>query len=217
MDDFSALLIRIAVLILSVVVHEVSHGLAAYALGDSTAKYMGRLTINPVRHLDFWGSLVVPLISWKFGGFLFGWAKPVPYNPYNLRDQKYGPAIVGFAGPASNLLLALVGALALRLLPLSLSLSGDVSAALALQRIGEVLSTIVITNIGLAVFNLVPIPPLDGSKLLFALLPYRYAYLQGILEQYGFVLLALFLLYGFHLILPLMDLLHYLMVGQRLL
>ena len=96
------------IFIYSVIIHEICHGLAALWLGDPTAKYMGRLTLNPIKHIDPLGSIVVPFLTYFLGCFIFGWAKPVPYNPYNLRDQKYGPAIVGAAGPAANIAIALV-------------------------------------------------------------------------------------------------------------
>ena len=113
MDGF----LQIAILIFSVVIHEVSHGLAAYWLGDSTAKYAGRLTLNPLSHMDLWGSFLIPLLLLFSGsGIIFGWAKPVPYNPYNLRNQKWGPVLVGLAGPFSNVLLALVAGVVLRTL-----------------------------------------------------------------------------------------------------
>ena len=108
-------ILSIAILIMSVVVHEVSHGYAAFLLGDPTAKYAGRLTLNPIKHLEPWGSVFIPLfLAISNAGILFGWAKPVPYNPYNLKNQKYGPAIVGAAGPLSNLALALFAGITMR-------------------------------------------------------------------------------------------------------
>src|SRR3989338_8695812 len=172
MSDFSMFVFYILILLFSVVIHEVSHGLAALALGDSTAKYLGRLTLNPIKHLDFFGSLVVPVIT-SLAGIPFGWAKPVPYNPYNLRDQKYGPAIVGAVGPLSNIAIAVVFGLMLRFLPFFVATAGSDTAVSVLQGFGEIFLVIVRVNLLLAVFNLVPIPPLDGSKLLFAVLPYR--------------------------------------------
>src|SRR3990167_5871308 len=114
----------IAVLIFSVVVHEVSHGYAYLALGDRTAKYAGRLTLNPVSHFDLFGSFLLPLFTYFTTGFIFGWAKPVPYNPYNLRNQKWGPAIVGAAGPLSNIFLAVFFGIVLRIM-VSSSLAGS--------------------------------------------------------------------------------------------
>ncbi|MDO8558017.1 MAG: site-2 protease family protein [bacterium] len=205
---------KIAILIFSIVLHEVSHGLAALALGDNTAKHLGRLTLNPIKHLDLWGSVIVPLfLMLSNTGIMFGWAKPVPYNPYNLRNQKYGPAIVGVAGPLSNILIAVVFGLSLRVLS---NFSADAQVLRILQGFREIFLYIVQINLLLAVFNLVPIPPLDGSKLLFAFLPYRYKYVEGLLEQYGMFLLLFFIFFGFHLIFPIIDLLFRLIVGQKL-
>ncbi len=176
---------EIAILVMSVVIHEVSHGLAAYALGDQTAKYAGRLTLNPLPHVDLFGSVLLPLLLVFSGSpFLIGWAKPVPYNPYNLSNQKWGPAIVGAAGPLSNITLAVIFGLLVRF----------GFGTLPIQFLG-MLALIVVTNIGLAVFNMVPIPPLDGSKVLFALLPYNWYRLQQTVEAYGFVILIFFIVF----------------------
>jgi len=179
------LLIIIFIFIMSVVIHEVSHGLAALWLGDPTAKYADRLTLNPVKHVDPVGSILVPLITYFAGGFIFGWAKPVPYNPYNLRDQKYGPALVGAAGPISNILVALVFGFFLRVL----LVTGQISAV-GESSIGTVFSFAIMINVLLAFFNLIPIPPLDGSKLLFSVLPIREE-TKMYLEQFGFIFLFL--------------------------
>jgi Zn-dependent protease len=176
--------LQIIVLIMSVVVHEVSHGYMAYWLGDPTAKYAGRLNFNPVNHLDMWGSFIVPLLLIiSHSPFLFGWAKPVPYNPYNLRNQKYGPALVGLAGPLSNLILAILAGIVLRA-----SLVFEMTGGIFLQ----ILVIIVFINILLMVFNLLPIPPLDGSKLLFVVIPVS-EYTKMMLERYGFVFLIVFI------------------------
>lgn len=179
------IILSIVVLIFSVVVHEVSHGLAAFLMGDPTAKYAGRLTLNPISHLDLWGSIVVPaLLVFSGMGVIFGWAKPVPYNPYNLRDQKYGPAIVGVAGPLSNLVLALIAGVCIRIL-----LVLGVSEGLL---VFNVLALFVYINILLLVFNLLPIPPLDGSKLLFTFLPIS-EHTKAMMDQYGFVFVFIFI------------------------
>jgi len=178
------IVLQIAVLIFSVVVHEVAHGYAALRLGDPTAKYAGRLTLNPMKHLDMWGSFLVPLfLAISQIGFVFGWAKPVPYNPYNLKDQRYGPAIVGVAGPLSNLILALISGISLRILLVTGMADGLLASIFALM---------FIINIALMVFNLFPIPPLDGSKLLFAFLPIS-EYTKQMLEKNGLVIFLLFL------------------------
>ena len=179
------IILSIIVLIFSVIVHEVSHGLAAFWLGDPTAKYAGRLTLNPISHLDFWGSFVVPVALVFSGiGVVFGWAKPVPYNPYNLKNQKYGPAIVGVAGPLSNFAMALIAGIGIRIL-LAIGVNENLL-------VFSVLALFVYINILLLIFNLLPIPPLDGSKLLFAFLPIS-DHTKSVLDQYGFVILFLFI------------------------
>jgi len=201
------LLIQIIILLMSVIIHEVSHGTVAYMLGDPTAKYAKRLSLNPIRHLDLWGSFLVPLFLLIVRSpVLFGWAKPVPYNPYNLKYQKWGPALVAGAGPGANLFIALVFGLLLRFIPWAHS---TFSYALI-----QVFSLIVILNILLAVFNLVPIPPLDGSKILFTLIPSRFSHVQLFLERYGFFILLFFIFFLFQYIFPLVFLIFKLIVGQ---
>lgn len=206
------LILFIIILIMSAVVHEVSHGLAAFWLGDPTAKYMGRLTLNPVKHLDLWGSFLMPvfLLLLSGGRFFFAAAKPVPYNPFNLRDQKYGPALVGAAGPVSNIAIALVFGIFLKIFiatglvpaPDVANLVGNIFSGASLlgsglSAIGIIFVIIIYINILLAFFNLVPIPPLDGSKLLFAILPISEE-TKIYLEQYGliFIIPVILLLSG---------------------
>lgn len=155
-------IIMLIVLLFSVVLHEVAHGYAAFKLGDPTAKLQGRLTLNPIPHLDPMMSVVLPgLLLFSGSPFLFGAAKPVPYNPYNFTDQRYGEAKVAAAGPAVNILIALVFAVLVRL-----------SDVLTLPATFVELSFwIIVLNIFLAFFNLLPIPPLDGSKILPIFLP----------------------------------------------
>jgi Zn-dependent protease len=164
---------QIAIIIVSIVFHELSHGYAAYFLGDPTAKYAGRLTLNPFKHLELFGSFIVPLLTLAFGGIVFGWAKPVPYNPYNLRAKKYGEVIVALAGPASNILIAIVFSLYIR------TLGGDIASSPT----GQLAVLIVLVNLTLAIFNLIPIPPLDGSKILWGLLPYRWHPVKAFIER----------------------------------
>lgn len=198
----------IAVFLISVVLHEVSHGAVANALGDSTAKDEGRLTLNPIPHLDPFGSIVLPLLLLLVsgGGFAIGWAKPVPINPARLRDQKWGQAKVSIAGPASNLLLALVFGLILRFLPF---------AALP-PAIPYFLASIVSVNLLLALFNLLPIPPLDGSHLLFSVLPDSMRSVRSFLQQYGFFLLLIFIFFLFDWLVSLVRILFSLIVGISL-
>ncbi|HDO23652.1 MAG TPA: site-2 protease family protein [bacterium] len=194
----------IAVLVMSVVIHEVSHGFAANAMGDPTAKYAGRLTLNPAKHLDFFGSFLVPMITYLLGGFIFGWAKPVPYNPYNLKNQKWGPGAVAIAGPISNFLVAIVFGLIIRF--------GQIYAVLPASFL-QIATLIVFINIILGVFNLVPIPPLDGSKVLFAFFPYKWRHIEEFLERYGFFILLIFIFFFFRLILPIVFSLFKLITG----
>lgn len=184
---------------MSVVIHEVSHGYAANFLGDRTAEYEGRLTLNPAKHLDFFGSFLVPFISYTLGGFIIGWAKPVPFNPYNLSNKKWGEAIVAAAGPLSNIFIALVFGLAIRFIPLSQSFS-------------SIFQIIVFINILLAIFNLVPIPPLDGSKILFSFLPFD-SRARLFLEKSGLILVLIFIFLLWRLIFPLVVYLFNLITG----
>lgn len=198
MENAIPFIFNIAILIFSIVVHEVSHGYAALMQGDKTAQYEGRLTLNPLKHLEWFGSVLLPTISYLAGGFIFGWAKPVPYNPYNLRNQKWGPALVAAAGPISNISIAVVFGLIIRFLP---GLSGTLSGTFILNFL-NIAGLIVLLNLVLAFFNLVPIPPLDGSKLLFAFLPYRWNNVQTFMEQYGLFLLLMFIFFFSRMILP---------------
>lgn len=195
------ILIFFVLVIPSAILHEYLHGWMADRLGDPTAKHMGRLTLNPVAHIDLWGTVLLPLflILATGGSFVFAYAKPVPYNPYNLKDQKWGPALVALAGPSANLLIAVVFGLLMR-------------SGIFIQ-MNNILSIIVLINILLAVFNLVPIPPLDGSKILFAVLPARYHHVAATLEQYGIFILLFFLFFGFWLIQPVIFFLYRLIVG----
>lgn len=204
MNQVLQFIFQIAILIFSIVIHEVSHGAVAYALGDSTAKDEGRLTLNPINHLDPFGSILLPILTYLVGGFIFGWAKPVPYNPYYLKNQKWGPAMVGAAGPLSNMLLAIVFGLFLRF-------AGAFS--FFPPAFFQIASFIVFLNLVLAVFNLVPIPPLDGSKVLFALLPGRAYEIQRFMERYGFILLLIFIFFLSGIILPIAGLLFNLITG----
>ncbi|MEX2008502.1 MAG: site-2 protease family protein [Candidatus Spechtbacterales bacterium] len=196
MEDLSIIsfIAFIGILIFSVIVHEVSHGFAALALGDPTAKLAGRLTLNPASHVDPFGSILLPAllsIPLLFGipSVIFGYARPVPYNPYNLRYQRWGAALVGGAGPASNFLLALVFGMAIRL--------GLVAGGVELFFVA-----IVYLNLVLGIFNLVPIPPLDGSKLLFSLFPQIPYETRAFLEQNGWLFLIAFIFFGVSVIFP---------------
>ncbi len=171
-------------LVIAVILHEVAHGYAALKLGDPTAKYAGRLTLNPIPHIDLWGTIVIPLLLIiSSAGFVVGWAKPVPVNYYNLRKGKWGPVYVALAGPATNFVLLLIFGLLVRFTP-----GGTYLALLFL--------TIALVNGVLMLFNLIPLPPLDGSKVLYLFLDKRPDIIQ-FLERYSFfILLAIILLFS---------------------
>ncbi|MDP3769954.1 MAG: site-2 protease family protein [Candidatus Sungbacteria bacterium] len=209
MEIAMVIVIKIVVLIFSVVIHEVSHGYAALALGDRTAQYSGRLTLNPISHIDPFGSILLPLMTSLLGGPVFGWAKPVPYNPHNLRNQKWGPAIVGAAGPAANISIAVFFGLLIRFVPVLTKGGGGQFV----ENFITIAVAISILNLVLAVFNLIPIPPLDGSKVLFALLPYTWRNIQHVLERYGFFLLLIFIFFFAQLLVPVVDFLFRLITG----
>lgn len=193
----------IAILIFSVVVHEVAHGYVAYKMGDNTAKFAGRLNLNPLNHLEWFGSFILPVISYMTGGFILGWAKPVPFNPYNLSDQKWGEAKVALAGPASNFLIAIIFGSLIRFGILA-------SFGEAFVDIGVM---IVLINLVLGVFNLVPIPPLDGSKILFSLLPYDMQNIREFLENNGIFLMLIFIFFLWQFIFPIIFTLFALITG----
>ncbi len=197
MNGIVVLIFQLAVLIFSVIIHEVSHGVAALRLGDTTARDMGRLTLNPLKHLDPFGSIILPISLFLLsnGAFVIGWAKPVPYNPYNLRNPRAGAGIIGAVGPLSNILVAGIFSVILRLLLMPAGM----------QALIIPVSYIIGTNILLAVFNLVPLPPLDGSNILFALLPSRWQGFQVFLNRYGFFILILFIFFGFNLLMPIVS------------
>jgi len=192
MADPVMFIFAITVLIMSIVAHEVAHGYAAELLGDPTARLAGRLTLNPINHLDVVGSFIVPVIAFFLGGFIFGWAKPVPYNPNNMKDPRWGGAWVAVAGPLTNILIALVFGLLIRF-------AGILGLPLSILPIVEI---IVFLNILLAVFNLIPIPPLDGSKILFAILSYRYYYIQEWLERNWFIVIFILVIFLWRFLIP---------------
>ncbi len=198
----------IAVLIISVILHEISHGYAAYFLGDSTAKYAGRLTLNPLKHLDIFGSVILPLILViTRAGFIIGWAKPVPFNPYNLKNKKWGLALVGISGPATNFLLAGFFGLSIRLNDALVFLPASFS---------QLAGLIVLINLTLGIFNLIPIPPLDGSRLVSAFLPYRFQKIQFALEKYAFIFVLIFIFFAWQYLLPIIVYLFRIITGLEI-
>jgi Zn-dependent protease len=210
MADILIIIFSVIVLIFSVVIHEIAHGAVANSLGDPTAKFAGRLTLNPLKHLDWMGSFFLPLFLFFLtnGAFVFGYAKPVPVNPFNFRDQKYGQAKVAVAGVAANFALALVFGTILRFWP---EVSNPFFAgfyALAQQ--------VVIINLVLAVFNLIPIPPLDGSHILFTFLPPSQEDFKIFLARYGFIFLLIIIFFLSSIISPILMFLYRLIVGSPL-
>ena len=176
-----------APILIAVTFHEVAHGWIADRLGDPTARLLGRLTLNPIKHLDPIGTLVFFLTR------MIGWAKPVPVNPLNFRDPLKGMMWVAIAGPVTNLFLAAVSAVILRLLIAS-GILFDPSISFVMKPVYMMIQMSVIINVGLAVFNVIPIPPLDGSKVLMGLLSREQAEVFARLEPYGFIILILFIM-----------------------
>ena len=193
-------ILQLVVILPAIAFHEVAHGYVAYRLGDPTAKSRGRLTLNPLAHIDPIGTILVPLFLILFRLTPFGWAKPVPVNPRYFRNPLKGMLYVAVAGPMTNVGLALVSAAAGRLLllgiPNSLLFRSDSFTALVVQVILFLLSGFVIINVVLAAFNLLPIPPLDGSRILTYFLPPAGRRIMLAMEQYGFIILVAILLLG---------------------
>jgi Zn-dependent protease len=199
---------QIVVLIFSIVFHEYAHGRVAFWRGDATAKEQGRLTLNPLPHIDPFGSILLPLfLIVTHAPVLFAWAKPVPIHPGRFKDAKKDLAIVGASGPASNLLLAVAAAVIFRL---SLGLSGETNAA------HQFLVLVVLINLVLACFNLIPIPPLDGSRIVTGLLPSVWAQNYLKIERYGMLIIFGLLFLGFFrwLIWPIVVFLLFFLVGK---
>ena len=194
-------ILSVIILIISVVIHEVAHGYAAYKLGDSTAYRAGRLSLNPLVHLSWLGSVIIPfLLIASASPVVFGYAKPVPYNPYNLTNRRWGELIVALAGPASNLTLALIFGLTLR------------TGLVVNSQMLEIFFSIVIVNLALMVFNLVPIPPLDGSKVLYSLFPGK-PEIRNFLEKNSMILVLVFIFFGWRYVAPVVYGLFNLIVG----
>lgn len=213
-------LIVVPVILMSIIIHEVSHGYAAYKLGDDTAKRFGRLSLNPLKHIDIFGTIILPILLIITTGLAFGYAKPVPLNPYNFRDVKRDTGISAAAGPASNFILAILFSIFLRILGnlpyIPNTLGGNLLAFWF-----QVFYLIVFFNLLLGCFNLIPFPPLDGSKVIGMLLPDHYYYpfmrmeRQGMAILMGIILLSYF--FGLNLIervlLPPINWLMHLMTG----
>jgi Zn-dependent protease len=182
------------VLISSLSVHEAAHAFVADRLGDPTARHLGRLSINPAVHVDPIGTLLFPLIAFLTNVPLIGWAKPVPVDPRHLRHPKRDFALIAAAGPASNLIMAAIGAVALAIIPGAPP--GDIAAGAVMRPLFQLLNLFVYVNVLLAVFNMIPVPPLDGGNVLLGVLPPGPAHVIEQLRPYGFLILYALMLTG---------------------
>lgn len=181
-------IIIVAVLLFSVIVHEVAHGFVAYKRGDSTAKLLGRLTLNPISHIDIFGSIILPVILMLTGAPVFGWAKPVPINMYNLKNPKTDMIFVSLAGITANFLLALCAGICMFVIR---TFFANVDIMVSMYVIFQY---VIVVNIVLFIFNLVPIPPLDGSRVVLFMLPRELAQKYAQLERYGFWIILILLM-----------------------
>jgi Zn-dependent protease len=197
MNDPGQIVIWFVVFLLSLTVHECAHAWAAEKSGDPTGRYLGRITLNPIPHIDIFGTVIFPLVAITSGGMMFGWAKPVPFNPVNLRDRRWGEIAIALAGPFSNLMLVVIFMILFKVFLASGVISFDTfggpeSPLFMMLRIGIML------NIVLAVFNLIPIPPLDGHHVLRNLLPDSLAEAYANIPDWvGFIVLFLLIMVGF--------------------
>lgn len=180
--------ISVVVLLFSIIVHEVAHGFVAYKRGDSTAKALGRLTLNPIPHIDILGSIILPLVLMLTGAPVFGWAKPVPVNMYNLKNPKRDMIFVSLAGVTANFLLAVISGAIMFLIR---AFFADVSI---MASVYVILQYTIVINIVLMIFNLIPIPPLDGSRVVLFLLPRELAQKYAKIERYGFWIILILLM-----------------------
>lgn len=193
-------LFGLIVLIFSAIIHEISHGEVALMLGDKTAKLMGRISLNPIKHIDPIGTLLLPFVLIITGSsFIFGWAKPVPVNELNFKNPKKDMALTALAGPLSNIIISVILAILAHIFIATKVFDLSNQTIIALLFIIKI-------NIYLAIFNLVPIPPLDGSKILFGFLPFKYNYIEDFLNQYGLLLLITFIFFFSWIVLPIAEL-----------
>jgi Zn-dependent protease len=193
------LIISALPILIAITFHEVSHGYVAYRLGDPTAKFVGRLTLNPIPHIDLFGTIILPLVLYYATGgkFVFGYAKPVPINPMNFKKPREGMAISAAAGPITNLLLATASFMIWKglLVPLA-SFSPGALAETVLRPLVMIMQSSIVVNVVLAVFNMIPIPPLDGGRVLTGLLPYKQAMSFSRIEPFGFIIVIILIYSG---------------------
>ncbi|MBI5126239.1 MAG: site-2 protease family protein [Candidatus Taylorbacteria bacterium] len=195
------LIFSLLLLLISVVAHEVAHGIVALWCGDPTAKLAGRLTANPLKHIEVFGSIIVPILT-GLAGMPFGWAKPVPVNPYNFKNRRWGELFVSSAGIIVNFAIALVFGLIIRF--------GGTSLPVSFIHISAI---VVAINVTLILLNILPIPPLDGSRILFALLPERLRYIQEAFERYSLVIAVIVLIVVWRFVEPFAPLLFNFLTG----
>lgn len=188
------LIISVPALVLAIIIHEVSHGYVANKLGDPTAKLLGRLTLNPLKHIDPVGTIIMPFMLYYLsnGQFVFGYAKPVPINPQNFKDPRKDMAISAAAGPVTNILIAIISQIifAHLILPASTVMPDSINSTV-LNPMAMMFQTSIGINIFLAVINLIPIPPLDGGRVLVGFLPYKQAIAYSRIEPYGFIIVII--------------------------
>jgi Zn-dependent protease len=202
--DATNAIFYVVILVMSIVIHEVSHGFMAEYFGDRTARDAGRLTLNPIPHLDIFGSIILPaVLVLTHSPFLFGWAKPVPYNPNNLSDRKWGTIAVAAAGVMANFLIAIIFGIIIRI-----SLGFVLPAGFYF-----ITGAIVVVNLALGIFNLIPIPPLDGSKILFSFLPESAFSFMITYERYALILLLVFIVFFSQYLGPIIYFLFHLLTG----
>ncbi|MFA5742514.1 MAG: site-2 protease family protein [Candidatus Paceibacterota bacterium] len=203
MDTIIFTIISLIILLFSVILHEIAHGTVAYILGDPTAKLSGRLTLNPLKHLDPVGSVLLPLVLLfsTRGAIVFGWAKPVPINPFNFTDKRWGELKVGIAGVAVNFLIAIVFSLLARFFYVSANFF-------------SVIYVVAVYNFALGIFNLLPIPPLDGSHIFFSFLGEKFSDFKIFMQQYGIFILLFLIVWGVDWIFKMSSMLFYLISGH---
>jgi len=192
-DTIRQLIISAPPILAAIIFHEVAHGFVANKLGDPTAKFMGRLTLNPIAHIDLVGTVILPALLMLTGSPVFGWAKPVPINPANFKDPKRDMAISAAAGPITNVMLAILSLLILKFLSASVAVFLPQTFILPLTMMFR---QSILINVVLAAFNLLPIPPLDGGRVLIGLLPHKQAVAYSRIEPYGFFIVIILLMTG---------------------